>query len=142
MSSYEYIVSACLAGINCRYDGRNTLDPDAAKLVAEGRALPVCPELLGGLPAPRESSEIVRTPEGSKKVMTASGEDVSEAFIKGARATLEICRTCGITKAILQQRSPSCGCGTVYDGSFSGKTIEGMGVTASLLSSAGIEILS
>lgn len=152
-----YMVSACLAGINCRYDGKNTLDERIAELVREGRAIPLCPEVLGGLPTPRESCEIVeRVPrsdsestrgnEGDgnieRRVLGTSGTDHSEAYRKGAEKTLEICRIAGIDTVILQDRSPSCGFGRIYDGSFSGRLTEGNGVTAELLQLNGIKVIN
>lgn len=138
-----YMVSACLAGINCRYDGKNTLDERIAGLLREGRAIPLCPEVLGGLPTPRESCEIVGsgTPHG-RRVLGTSGTDHTEAYRSGAEKTLAICRIAGIDTAILQDRSPSCGFGRIYDGSFSGRLTGGNGVTAELLSRNGIQVIN
>jgi len=135
-----YLVSACLVGINCRYDGKNTFDEKLAELVREGRAIPLCPEVLGGLPTPRESCEIRQGEDGSRRVISRSGTDCTEAYNEGARKTLEICRIAGIKKAVLQQRSPSCGCGRIYDGTFSGRLIEGNGITTELLMKNGIDV--
>ena len=152
-----YMVSACLAGINCRYDGKNTFDDRIAALVREGRAIPLCPEVLGGLPTPRESCEIVGTkpePDSQNKkvnrgdgsrgrqVLGASGADHTEAYQEGAEKTLAICRIAGIDTAILQDRSPSCGFGRIYDGSFTGRLNEGNGVTAEQLSKNGIKVVN
>lgn len=101
------MVSACLIGINCRYDGKNTLDEKLAKLVRQGWAIPLCPEVLGGLPTPRDSCEIQVGEDGRRTVMSRAGTDCTAAYTEGARKTLEICRIAGIKKAILQQRSPS-----------------------------------
>lgn len=124
------IVSACLAGYRCRYDGKTKPDPSIVDLVKRGEAIPVCPEMLGGLACPRIPSE--RTPDGIK-VLAKDGNDVTEAFLLGAKETLRIARLYGCTHAILKARSPSCGYGQVYDGSFSGTLRSGNGVTADLL---------
>lgn len=134
------MVSACLVGINCRYDGKNTLDEKLAELVRQGRAIPLCPEVLGGLPTPRDSCEIQASEDGRRTVMSREGTDCTAAYNEGARRTLEICRIAGIKKAVLQQRSPSCGCGLIYDGTFSGRLIEGNGITTGLLTANGIDV--
>lgn len=137
-----YLISSCLAGINCRYDGKNNLDEKAAALVRKGKAISVCPEVLGGLPTPRDPSEIIFEEEGNKKVVTQKGKDLTAAFKQGAEKTLKIAQIVGAKKAVLQQRSPSCGWGKVYDGSFSGTLIKGSGLTAELLIANGIEVLT
>jgi uncharacterized protein YbbK (DUF523 family) len=131
------IVSACLAGYRCRYDGKTKQDPSIVALVKRGDAIPVCPEMLGGLPCPRVPSE--RTADGSK-VLAKDGKDVTEAFRLGANETLRLARLYGCTHAILKARSPSCGCGQVYDGSFSGTLRSGNGVTADLLLKNGVTV--
>lgn len=131
------IVSACLAGINCRYDAKNNTCKKVVDLVAKGEALPLCPEQLGGLSTPRSPSEII-----NDKVITIDGNDVTANFLKGANETLKIAKLTNCNKAILKQRSPSCGFGKIYDGTHTGKVIEGMGVTAKLLSNHGITILT
>lgn len=141
------IVSACLAGLNCKYDGGNNHVLEIEKLVAQGKALPVCPEQLGGAPTPREAAEIrVFSGEdvlaGRARVMTKSGDDKTEAFIKGAEEVLKIARMAGAKQAILKERSPSCGCTYIYDGTFSGSKHPGRGVTAALLASKGIKVYS
>ncbi|QUH29018.1 DUF523 domain-containing protein [Vallitalea guaymasensis] len=135
-----YLVSACLAGINCRYDGGNTENEIIKNMVKEGRAIAVCPEQLGELPIPRACCEIIMDDDGNKKVMSVDGEDFTEAYRQGAVKTLEICRASGINEAILQSRSPSCGYGLIYDGTFSGNRIDGEGLTAELLSKNNIRI--
>ncbi|ADO77290.1 DUF523 domain-containing protein [Halanaerobium praevalens] len=137
-----YLVSSCLAGINCRYDSKNNLNKKVAALVRKGKAIPVCPEVLGGLSTPRDPSEIIVTEEGNKKVVTEKGKDLTAAFKQGAEKTLKIAQIIGAKKAVLQQRSPSCGWGKVYDGSFSGTLIKGNGLTAELLIENGIEVLT
>jgi len=110
------------------------------ELFERGQAIAVCPELLGQLPIPREPCEIVITKDGNQRVVSQSGEDYTDAYMEGATKTLEICVVTGIKAAILQSRSPSCGCGKIYDGTFSGKLIAGNGLTAELLSKNGINV--
>ena len=129
------IVSACLAGFPCRYDGKARPCAQVVELVRAGKAIPVCPEQLGGLPTPRTSCEIR---EG--RVVDADGRDRTEAFHCGARAVLQIAQTYGATEALLQSRSPSCGSGWIYDGSFTKTLTAGDGVTARLLKENGIQV--
>ncbi len=129
------IVSACLAGFPCRYDGKARPCAQVVELVRAGKAIPVCPEQLGGLPTPRTSCEIR---EG--RVVDADGHDRTEAFQCGARAVLQIAQTYGATEALLQSRSPSCGSGRIYDGSFTKTLTAGDGVTARLLKENGIQV--
>ncbi len=133
-------VSACLVGVRCRYDGKAVSYPAIMKLYEQGKLIPLCPEVLGGLSIPRTSCELVQTSEGPK-VMTQNGEDKTDAFIKGAEMTLTVCKSLGIKKAILKSKSPSCGCGQIYDGTFTRTLIEGNGLTADLLLEAGIQVL-
>lgn len=134
-----YLVSSCLAGINCRYNGSNSVDEDIKKLVEEGKAIPVCPEVFSGLKIPRQCCEIVIC-NGEKKVLTEDGKDLTKEFLEGAKKTLDIAKILNVEKAILQSRSPSCGYGTIYDGTFTGNLIEGYGFTAKLLEKEGIKI--
>lgn len=131
------ICSACLLGIKCRYDGKEKRNRKVINLSRKEILIPVCPEQLGGLSTPREPAE-----HKGKKVVTKSGKDVSENFEKGANQVLEIVKLYGIQAAILKQRSPSCGCGQIYDGTFSGKIIKGDGVTVALLKKNGIQVIS
>lgn len=131
----EYAVSACLCGIRCRYDGNDNCIPRVKELYESGKAVPVCPEVMGGMPTPREPSEI-----NGSRVMNKAGEDVTEYFEKGAEAALEICLRHNIKKAILKQNSPSCGSKYIYDGTFSGRLTEGKGMAARLFSENGIEV--
>lgn len=135
-----YLVSSCLAGINCRYNGSNSENKYVAELVKAGKAIAICPEQLAGLPTPRDCCEIVIDENSNKRVISKDGKDLTESFLKGAEKTLGIIKATGIKKAILQSRSPSCGCGLVYDGNFSGKLIEGNGLVTELLMKNGIEI--
>jgi uncharacterized protein YbbK (DUF523 family) len=111
----------------------NVPDKDLEMLFQKGGALPICPELLGGLFCPRECCEIVKTPNNFPKVVSKSNQDLSATFALGAAKTLEICKLLNITTAILKSKSPSCGYGEIYDGSFSGKLTAGDGLTAYLL---------
>jgi len=140
------LVSACLVGINCRYDGKSKLIPELVEEYKKGNLLPVCPEVLGGLPTPRDRSEIVGgggldVIKGRAKVMTEKGEDVTEKFIKGAEEVLKIARERNIKEAIFARRSPSCGCGEIYDGTFSRRLIKGDGVTTALLKEYNIRVV-
>lgn len=132
------IVSACLCGINTRYDGKNNLDEKVAKLLKEGKAVLVCPEQLGGFSTPRLPHEIkggagANVLDGSAKVISVNGEDGTLDFINGAEETLKIAKQVEAKTAILKAKSPSCGCGKIYDGSFTKTIIDGNGVTAELL---------
>ncbi len=130
-----FLVSACLAGERCRYNGLGFICPAVAAVVASGEAIAVCPEVLGGLPTPRLPAEIV-----AGRVVTVAGEDVTSAYQAGAQLALQIARQAGCRTAILKARSPSCGCGQIYDGSFSGQLIAGDGVFAALLKTAEIVV--
>ena len=129
------IVSACLAGVCCRYDGAAKPCEAVIRLVAEGQALPLCPEQLGGLPTPRAPAEII-----ADKVIRKDGVDVTDEFTRGAREALKLARMAGAKTAILKARSPSCGCGRIYDGSFTGKLVDGNGVFAGLCKKDGMEV--
>lgn len=131
------ICSACLLGVQCRYDGKSKPDDKVIKLAEKEILIPVCPEQLGGLPTPRESAE-----QRKDKVVTKSGKDVTKYFKKGAEQVLKLAKLLGIKEAILKQKSPSCGCGQIYDGSFSGRAIRGNGVTTVLLKKNGIKVIS
>jgi uncharacterized protein YbbK (DUF523 family) len=139
------MVSACLCGANCKYNGENNLNRSVLQLLAEGKALPVCPEQLGGMTTPRPAVEIsggtgADVLDGNARVVSLSGMDVTENFMRGARETLMIAKAANIKDAILKAKSPSCGCGRIYDGTFSGRFIEGNGVTAELLIRNGIRV--
>ena len=132
------LVSACLAGYRCRYDGKIVPDAETVALLKAGKAIPVCPEMMGGLTCPRVPSE--RTADDSR-VITKEGGDVTEAFRTGAEETLRMARLYGCTQTILKAKSPSCGVGQIYDGTFSGTLRTGFGVTAQLLRENGIAVL-
>lgn len=126
------LVSACLAGCNCKYNGKNSVIPEIERLVEEGKAIIVCPEVLGGLPTPRDPCEIQEI-DGRQVVVSKTGEDVTEAFVKGAQKTLELAKEINPSLVILKANSPSCGFGKIYDGTFTGTLKEGNGLTAELL---------
>ena len=131
------LCSACLLGINCCHDGKNNLNKKVLHLASEEILIPVCPEQLGGLPTPRVIAE-----QRGDKVVTEVGDDVTEKFEDGARQVLKLAEIYGCIEAILKQRSPSCGCGKIYDGTFSGIVVEGDGVTAKLLKENGISVIT
>lgn len=132
-----YVVSACLAGVACRYDGGSNPCPEVLQLVQAGLAVPACPEALGGLPVPRPPCEL----KGGR-VISRDGRDVTAAFLRGAHRALEIARRHGCTAAILKSRSPSCGFGQIHDGSFKRRLCPGQGVWAQLLREAGFALYS
>ena len=113
------LVSACLAGCNCRYNGKNNNIDYIQELVKENKAITVCPEVLGGLTTPRQPAEI-QVINGELNVINKVGEDVTNEFLKGAEKTLEIARDLMPSKIILKSISPSCGFGYIYDGTFTG----------------------
>ena len=142
-----YLISACLCGVNCKYNGLNNYNEICDKLFTSGKAILVCPEQLGGLPTPRipseiigESSNILNNNNGS--VIDKNGNYVTPQFVKGAKETLQIAKKLNIKKAILKDGSPSCGVNYIYDGNFNGTKIKGMGLTAQLLKESSIDIIS
>lgn len=131
------LISACLVGDNVKYDGGNNKNPLIEELLEKYELVPFCPEVEGGLPIPRHPSE-----QRGEQVINDIDEDVTDEFERGADLALNICLYLKITKAILKERSPSCGVHSIYDGTFSHKVIPGMGVTAALLNRKGIEVYS
>ncbi|MYA69560.1 DUF523 domain-containing protein [Candidatus Poribacteria bacterium] len=143
----KVVVSACLLGVRCRYDGGDSRNESAIKQKETDDLIPVCPEEAGGLPTLRPPAEIVGGDgddvlNGKAKVMTADGTDVTAAYLKGAHHALQVAQSHGATQVILKARSPSCGCGAIYDGSFSGTLTTGDGVTTALLKRHGIAVTS
>lgn len=138
----KYIVSSCLLGVRCRYNGTDSLDADILKLFKNGQAIPVCPELLGGLETPREPVEIETLEDGRWRAVDKEKKDYTESFSIGAKSALIIANLCGADTAILKSLSPSCGPEERYDGTFSGTIIKGEGVTAKYLKSKGITVLN
>ena len=131
------IVSECLAGVPCRMNGKDKLVPEIKRLVDEGKAVAVCPEVLGGLPTPRDPSEIW---EG--RVYSCNGRDVTEEFVTGAKKAMEICRVHGCTQAIMKAKSPSCGCGLIHNGTFDGGLVSGNGIFAQMLIDEGVKVMT
>lgn len=131
------LVSACLLGANCRYNGTGCAQPSIVALQEKFQFIPVCPEQLGGLATPREPAE-----RRGQSVVTNSGKDCTEAFLKGAYETLAIAKQFACSLAILKSRSPSCGSSCIYDGTFTGTLKDGQGVTAQLLLQNGISVYS
>ena len=141
-----WLVSACLLGKHCRYDGGHKRNEAVVALAKRQKLIPVCPEESGGLSIPRPPSEITGGDgadvlAGKARVATKQGEDVTPYFLKGADEVLKIAQTNNVKKAILKARSPSCGCGEIYGGTFSGQTRPGDGVTTALLKQNGIEVV-
>ncbi|WLR42131.1 DUF523 domain-containing protein [Bacillus carboniphilus] len=142
-----YIISSCLLGKKCRYNGTDCSNDQVEKFIHKNQVIEACPELLGGLSTPRNPAEIVGGSgndviNGTAKVVDNNGNDVTTHFIKGAYETLKLAKEHGVNKVILKENSPSCGCHFIYDGSFSSKKKKGLGVTAALLSMNGIEVVS
>lgn len=136
----RYLISACLCGHNCRYDGGSFDYPALRRLVDEGSALPFCPECAGGLPTPRVPCEIVRSPDNTRAVISRAGVDCTAEYQRGAELALTLCREHGLVGAILKDGSPSCGSTRIYDGTHTGHCIVGQGITAQLLEQNGIKL--
>lgn len=129
------LISGCLLGLKCRYDAKEKKLSEIEKLIELYNLIPVCPEQLGGLPTPRIPAERVKD-----RVITQVGVDVTKEYQIGAEEALKIAKLYNCKKAILKEKSPSCGCGKIYDGTFSRNLIVGNGVTAELLLKNGIEV--
>jgi uncharacterized protein YbbK (DUF523 family) len=139
------LVSACLAGVPCRYDAQAQTERSVADLVGEGAAIAACPEVLGGLRTPRPPAEIVGGDghdvlAGTARVVTADGRDLTAEFLAGARAVADLATEHGVGHATLQDRSPSCGCGAVYDGTHTGRLVAGDGILTVLLRQRGVTV--
>jgi len=139
------LVSACLVGVNCNFEGKNWLNPKLLEEFLKGDLFPVCPEVLGGLLVPRVPAEIqggdgLDVLSGKAKVVNERGVDVTSQFVAGAAAALRIAQYVGAKEALLIEKSPSCGCGLIFDGTFSDKCVKGDGVTAALLKKNGIKV--
>ena len=133
----KLLVSACLLGCACRYDGKSCSDERVLALKDRYELIPVCPEQLGGLPTPRCPAE-----RRNGGVYMKTGEDVTAQYARGAAQALYLARTLGAQKAVLKAKSPSCGKGLIYDGSFTGAKVPGDGVTAALLAEHGIAVFT
>ena len=132
----KILVSACLLGVRCRYDGKSKPHPAVERLMEQHTLIPVCGEIFGGLPTPRVSAE-----RQGARVVTADGRDVTAAYRRGAEEVLRLAKRYGCKAAILKERSPSCGSGRIYDGTFTGTLTDGWGVTAELLRDHGICVI-
>lgn len=133
----KVLISACLIGDNTKYDGKNNYTSEVEKLFPLCDLVVVCPEVMGGLPTPRQPCEIT-----GGKVYNRKGKDVTRCFESGAGLVLHIARENGVRFAVLKENSPSCGHRKIYDGTFSSRLIDGKGITASLLEKNGIRIFS
>ncbi len=143
----KIVISACLIGEKCRYNGRDSKSEAITNKFDVDSLIQICPEQMGGLSTPRPAAEIVggdgeAVLDGKAQVVTVDGEDRTEAFLAGAYRALEIAQAQGATHAILKSKSPSCGCGQIYDGSFTGNLTDSDGVTAALFRRHGIEIMT
>ena len=133
----KILVSSCLLGLNCKYDGGNNYSEEIDEFLKDYDVIPICPEIMGGLPTPRVPSEVL-----GDKVVNKEGIDVTPQFNKGAEEVLFLAKKYNIKKALLKAKSPSCGNGQIYDGTFSHTLIEGDGVTTKLLKENGIEVIT
>lgn len=140
-SDDRYAVSLCLMGENCKYSGENNYAPKVMEFLADKNVIGICPEIAGGLSVPREPCEIVEV-NGTRRVITSLGKELTDSFLKGARDSLKLLCENNVKYAVLKSGSPSCGYGRIYDGSFTGKSIEGNGITAELFIQNGIEIIT
>jgi uncharacterized protein YbbK (DUF523 family) len=133
----KILVSACLLGTNCKYNGGNNYREEVMEFLRDYEIIPICPEIMGGLPTPRPASEIKEN-----KVININNEDVTINFKKGAEETLKLAKLLGVKKALLKRKSPSCGSGEIYDGTFSGTLVQGDGITTQLLKENDIEVFT
>ena len=129
------LVSACLMGVGCRYDGKSNQLPQLEQLMKQHTCIPVCPEIFGGLPTPRVPAE-----RQSSKIMTQDGQDVTQQFIRGTAEVLRLADLYHCKAALLKERSPSCGSEQIYDGTFTKTLTEGDGLTAEMLKRKGIAV--
>lgn len=133
----KVIVSACLLGVNCNYEGGNNYSEEVMNYLKDKEIIPICPEQWGGLTTPRLGAEI-----SGDKVFAEDGTDVTKNFKRGAKEVLELAKRLGVKKAVLKSHSPSCGMGLIEDGTFSHSYTEGNGVCAELLLKNGIEVIT
>lgn len=131
----KLLISACILGTNCKYNGKNNYNPLVEKLKERYILIPICPEEMGGLSTPRNPSEIL-----NDKVISSKGDDVTNNFFDGANKALDITKKENISNALLKEGSPSCGSNYIYDGTFTKTKINGMGITARLLKDNNIKI--
>ena len=133
----KILVSACLLGTNCKYNGSNNKNDKVLEYIKDKEVIPICPEIMGGLSTPRTPSEII-----NNKVITKDGIDVTNNYIKGAEEVLYLAKLFSIKKALLKSKSPSCGKGKIYDGTFNNNLIDGNGITTKLLIDNGINVIN
>ena len=133
----KILVSACFLGINCKYDGENNKNDKVIEYLKDKEVIPICPEIMGGLPTPRFPSEIK-----DNKVITKDNIDVTNNFSKGANEVLYLAKLFNVKKALLKAKSPSCGVGEIYDGTFTHTKIKGDGITTRLLKENNIEVIT
>ena len=133
----KILVSACLLGSNCKYDGTNNKNEKVLKYIKDKEVIPICPEIMGGLQTPRIPSERVEN-----KVLSKEGIDVTSNFKKGAEEALYLAKLFNVKKALLKAKSPSCGNGLIYDGTFTHTKIKGCGLLTRMLKDLNIEIIS
>lgn len=136
-----YLVSACLVGVNCRYDGDNNYNSYIYKQFEKGIIYPVCPEIFGGLEVPRKPCEIVKD-DHEIKIISVDNNDYTESFLLGAIKTVKIAKILNVKGAILMDRSPSCGVHHIYDGTFNNKLVYGRGVTTQRLIDNGFKVFT
>lgn len=135
------LISACLVGLNCKYNGKNNYNKKALQLVKNGEAIPICPEQLGGFPTPRNPAEI-KIINNKRYVFDNKNKDLTDDFVKGANEVLNLAKKLDIKKFILQSRSPSCGVGKIYSGNFDGKLVDGNGILTQMLIENNIEVMA
>jgi len=135
MNKPRVLMSACLLGVNCRYSGDGKLLEGVERLMEVAEIIPVCPEILGGLTTPRVPAERV-----GDKVIAKDGTDVTVQYHRGASESLYLAKLFSAQYALMKERSPSCGYGVIYDGSFAGRKVPGMGVTAEALRAMGVAV--
>lgn len=131
----KILVSACLLGVRCRYDGKSKPHEGVLSLMKQHTLIPICPEVMGGLATPRVPAE-----RAGERVLTQEGKDVTEQYRRGAEEALRLAELYGCKAALLKERSPSCGSGAIYDGSFTHALTAGDGVTAELFKAHGIAV--
>ena len=131
----KLLISACLLGVSCRYDGKSKPLDEIPKLMEKYELIPVCAEIFGGLSTPRDPSEII-----DGKVISSKGKDVTAEYLKGAEEVLRLGKLFGAKKALLKERSPSCGTGIIHNGKFDGGLVPGFGKTAEILLENGFEV--
>ncbi len=133
----KILVSACLLGVNCKYNGGNNENELVTEYIKDKEVIIICPEIMGGLSTPRDPSEIK-----NNKVYSINGKDVTDNFVRGAKEALKLAKKFNVKKALLKSKSPSCGSKYIYDGTFNNILIEGEGLTSKLLKANGLEIIT